>query len=131
MTFQEEISPLIEELFYPSESDEPVEHLFIETEQLLPFSIENLRLLLDANEEAPIEELDLNQFWEQVTVQKEWYGEEEIVRTKNFQELKTSLEKRLTAMQGFRVGEIEIELYIIGQTDEGKIEGIKTLSVET
>jgi nuclease A inhibitor-like protein len=46
-----------------------------------------------------------------------------------------ALEKAMTTelrnLAGFRVGEIEIHIYVLGQDDSGQVVGLQTLSVET
>jgi Nuclease A inhibitor-like protein len=37
----------------------------------------------------------------------------------------------LQNLEGFRVGEIEIQIFVLGQDDSGKVAGLETLSVET
>lgn len=130
MTFQEASEPLLADLFYPSESDEPVEYISIESEKPLPFSEEDIRDFIEANE-LPISSIELPAFWEKLTTTKEWYMGEEILRVEKFTALKSAFETHLTHIQGFRVGEIEISIYVFGENASGKIEGIKTLAIES
>jgi Nuclease A inhibitor-like protein len=37
----------------------------------------------------------------------------------------------LQNLEGFRVGEIEIQIFVLGQDDSGKVARLETLSVET
>jgi len=130
MTFQEACEPLLADLFYPSESDEPVEYISIESEKPLPFLKEDIRDFIEANEQ-PISPIELPVFWEKLTTTKEWYMGEEILRVEKFTELKNAFETHLTHIQGFRVGEIEVSIYVFGENASGKIEGIKTLAIES
>jgi Nuclease A inhibitor-like protein len=34
-------------------------------------------------------------------------------------------------LEGFRVGEIQIKIFVLGKDDSGKVAGLQTLSVET
>lgn len=130
MAFKDNSEALLSELFYPSESDEPVEYISIDTEKHLPFSEDDIRDFLDTANQ-PIEMLDLATFWDFLTTTKAWYIGEEILRVEKFSELKTMMETQLVNLQGFRVGEIEIAIYVLGENQAGQIEGIKTLSIET
>jgi hypothetical protein len=122
---------LLTDLYYPSESDEPIEFFFTEENYILPIIGNDFRMLLKLAEDIIIEPLDIEQFWNSVTEINDWYGEEQIAKTKQFEKLKNTLFEHLENVQGFRVGEIEIDVYLFGNNSDGEIEGIKTMLVET
>jgi Nuclease A inhibitor-like protein len=37
----------------------------------------------------------------------------------------------LRNLEGFRVGEIQIKIFVLGKEDSGRVVGLQTLSVET
>lgn len=45
--------------------------------------------------------------------------------------LQKAMTEELRNLAGFRVGEIQIQIFVLGQDDSGKVCGLKTLSVET
>jgi hypothetical protein len=45
--------------------------------------------------------------------------------------LQKAMTEELQALEGFRVGEIEIHIFVLGKDDSGKVAGLRTLSVET
>lgn len=126
----ERVAPLLENLLYPSESDESVHFLSLpwvggkevfvrEFGELL-----GLEAAKDVAEEAP------ECFWSPVTADREWYGTEERERTARFVELRKILEENLEHIQYFEVGEVEVGLFLVGQSDQS-IMGIKTTAVRT
>jgi hypothetical protein len=122
---------LLTDLYYPSESDEPIVVFSTEENHSLPIIENDFRTLLKLAEDIIIEPLDIEQFWNSVTEINDWYGEEQIAKTKQFEKLKNTLFEHLENVQGFRVGEVEIDVYLFGNNSDGEIEGIKTMLVET
>ena len=45
--------------------------------------------------------------------------------------LHNAMTEELHDIEGFRVGEIEIQIFVLGQYGSGKVVGLRTLSVET
>jgi Nuclease A inhibitor-like protein len=78
-----------------------------------------------------IESMDLADLLAPVIAVEDWYEAEELALVDRYQKLLQSIESNLSEVQVFRVGEVEIDIYIIGKTPTGDIVGLKTLSVET
>lgn len=127
---RERVAPLLENLLYPSESDEPVQFLYLPWNGVREITAREFTELsgLEASEE--VTEKVPERFWLPVTVERQWYGDEERERTAQFVELRSILEESLEHIQYFEVGAVEIELYLIGQSNQS-IMGIKTTSVRT
>jgi hypothetical protein len=81
--------------------------------------------------DTAIETISLGDFFAPALEIADWYGEEELADVKRYQDLKTTIESNLDQVQVFRVGEVEITVYILGKTPEGDMVGLKTLVVET
>ena len=126
----ERIAPLLEDLLYPSESDEPVEFLSLPWEGKEEVTFQKFSELLSLPTADDMVEDKPERFWSLVTFDQEWYGEEEKARTARFMELKRVLEDNLTHFQYFEVGEVEVVLYLVGQLDQ-RIMGVKTMVVRT
>jgi Nuclease A inhibitor-like protein len=45
--------------------------------------------------------------------------------------LQKAMTGELQNLEGFRVGEIQIQIFVLGTDDSGKVAGLRTLSVET
>jgi hypothetical protein len=78
-----------------------------------------------------IESMDLADLFAPVIAVEDWYEEAELAVVDRYKVLLESIESNLAEVQVFRLGEVEIEIYIIGKTPTGDIVGLKTRSVET
>lgn len=127
----DKLTPLLTDLFYPSESDEPVEFVTCPLKQAEPLSVTQIKEWLLVPPSVYVEERPEADFWAPVTTDEDWYGDEEKERTNRFRQLNELLEGHLTDRQVFRVGEGEIDLYLLGRPAEGERIGLKTKVVET
>lgn len=125
------LSDLLKDLFYPSESDEPVDYVEYSVDFEPPLTVGHLKDLLLITPEIYVEEIPENEFWEPVVTTQDWYEEEEKNRTVRFTELKNRMEQLLSDRQVFRIGETEVDLYLLGRKLDGCWAGLKTLVVET
>ena len=125
-----QVQPLLTNLFYPSESDEAVEWVTCPLKTAQPLSVSQLKewlllppsVFIDVSHEAD--------FWELVTTEETWYGADEKARTATFKQLQTLMQP-LPDRQLFRVGETEIDLYLLGRMPDDTWAGLKTKVVET
>jgi len=92
---------------------------------------ENLLLQTGNKPDAPVEERDFAGFFTRLTKIQDWFGDEEKQTAAKFTRLKELLEKNLKDLKVFKVGRIEIDIYIVGLDGEGNLTGIKTKAVET
>lgn len=129
-SLSERLTPLLENLLYPSESDEPVSFISLLGNNQGVITAREFVELLGLKEAENVAELMPESFWSSVVVDQEWYEVEERERTARFVELKRILEENLEHIQYFEVGEVETGLYLIGQSEE-HIEGIKTTAIRT
>jgi hypothetical protein len=116
------------DLLWSSESDYPFEIVTwkqgIEITPTALFGSED-----DAN--RSIETLTLTELFAPVLTVEDWYEAEEIAQVNRYTELFHAIESNLAQVQVFRVGEVEIAIYIVGKTPAGDLVGIKTHVVET
>ncbi len=82
-------------------------------------------------ESTQIEGQELDEFFQEVVTSKDWYGEEELAECQRYQDLVGFLKNSLSEVKVYRLGEVELKVYILGQTPNGNILGIETISVET
>lgn len=130
-TFSEKITPLLTDLLYPSESDEPLEPVTCYLDQEEPLTVSQIKDWQMLPPSVYVEEQPEADFWEPVTTQQDWYGEDEKRRTEKFQDLRKFMEQQLTVRQVFRVGEAEMDVYLVGRTESGERAGLKTKVVQT
>ena len=121
---------LLDGLLYPSESDEPVQFLSLPRAESGKITASELAKLFGLAEGEEVIEREPERFWSVVTTDWEWYGPEERERTARFVEIRCLLEQELKEIQYFETGEVEVGLYLLGQS-EGNIVGIKTIAVRT
>lgn len=81
--------------------------------------------------ELAIESVTLTDLFEPVLTIEDWYEQAELDLVDRYTNLLDSIGNNLGEAQVFRVGEVEIDIYIIGKTPTGDIVGLKTRSVET
>ena len=130
-SFSDQINPLLTDLLYPSESDEPLEVVTCYLKQAEPLTVSQIKDWQMLPPSVYVEEIPESDFWEPVTTEQNWYEEEEKARTKKFQELKQFLENQLAVRQVFRVGESEMDVYLLGRQTDGERAGIRTTIVQT
>ena len=116
------------DLLWVSESDYPFEIVTWEhgTEMILAKLFPNL-----AGTDESIDTIELTDFFAPVLVTEDWYEETELAQVDRYTELLHTIESNLTEVKVFRVGEVEITVYIIGKTPDGDLVGLKTQVVET
>lgn len=129
--FIEQVKPLLTDLLYPSESDEPIETLICYLKQKEPMTVSQVKEWLLLSPSVYVEETPEADFWEPVVTHQDWYGDEEKARTDKFRQLKDVIERALTVRQVFRVGDTEIDVYLLGLQENGERAGIKTKVVQT
>jgi spore germination protein YaaH len=116
-------------LLFMSESDYPFEVVRWEgTEELSP---ERLRRAAAQDATAPVEERTIADFFRVVAGEQEWKGEAELALAKRYQMLARLLEENLKGVSVYRVGRINIGVYVVGRSEEGNWLGVSTRVVET
>lgn len=116
------------DLLWSSESDYPFE---IVTWQQ---GVELTPTALFSNLEQPdlsIETITLADFFAPVITVEDWYETAEIKQVDRYTELLHTIESHLAEVRVFRIGEVEIAIYIVGKTPSGDLVGLKTQAIET
>jgi len=96
-----------------------------------PFTPELLLQRTEHPAETPVETIAPETFFAGVTQVQDWQGEEERAIASRYQALLATLKQHLSDLTVYRVGTIEIDLYIIGKTQAGNFVGLSTKAVET
>jgi hypothetical protein len=120
-----------EGLFYLSEIDAPFTYFNWGPPQSSLPGAQQVRQVLGLGADTALEQLTLEHFLRNHAVEQEWHSKEDKQTVSRFQALKATLEAQLSHIEVFRIGQIEIEAYIIGLTKEGELAGLKTHLVET
>ena len=125
----EQIKKASEGLYYISETDA----------EITPFagsvaeSVSKEEILRQTKNafDTPIEERNFAEIFKRLTKIQDWYGEEETAAVAKFVVLKELLEKNLRDLKVFRIGETELDIYVVGLDAEDNLLGIETKAVET
>jgi hypothetical protein len=125
----EELKEATRDLMFMSESDYPFEIVRWKDEK--EPTPEFLRESAKLDESAPVKTQSAAEFFSAATSEPDWKGEEERATAKRFQALVSLLEENLKELKVFRVGEIDIPVYIVGRAPSGNWLGISTRVVET
>lgn len=117
------------DLLYMSESDYPFE-IFERTGAGPLDTAAFLRAAgLPAN--TPVETRTVDQFFSWIAREEAGMDPEEAATTARFRELRRTLGQHLTNLRVFRTGEIEVKVWILGNTACGDLAGVTTISIET
>lgn len=126
------IEPLLTDLYYPSESDEPVE--FVELNlppEAEPLNERSAGEFLTRKPPRQVDELTVDEFFAPVVEVEEWFTEEEREAAQHFAQVREILQHHLTDLKAFKLGYNERDLYLLGLTPEGQRAGLKTKVTET
>lgn len=112
-----QLSELIEDLWWCSESDQLWELERWDT-------LDKLNL-----EDA--ETVDIDRFFSKAIQSKSWYGKEENREVKQYQALIEWLKTNLTELKIYRIGEVNIDIYVVGKSSNNEWIVLHTVAVET
>ena len=79
----------------------------------------------------PVRITNVDEFFTPLTDYQAWFGAMEKAEAQKYCELRDVIRQRLSNPRVFRVGEIEIDIFVIGRSDQGDWAGVKTRAVET
>jgi len=129
--FEQTVTPLLTNLLYPSESDEPLQSVSCYLNQPESLTVSQIKDWQMLPPSVYVEERPETEFWEPVVTEQDWYGDDENARTASFQKLHTFITTTLSNRQVFYVGQSEIDVYLLGQLSTGERAGIKTNVIQT
>ena len=123
----EELREATRGLTYMSESDYPFEVFRWEREP----TPEHLRALAGSEPGAAVETRTAAEFFRAAASEPEWKGAEDLALARRFQRLLRLLEENLADLKVYRVGEINMPVYVVGRSASGAWLGLSTRVVET
>jgi hypothetical protein len=128
-SLSQRLASLTSGLTFQSESDYPVEPFAREAGKGAP-SPEEFAAGRSGGD-AGVRELSLDSFLSNATQEQDWQDEEARARAKRFQALVEFLKASLKDVKVYRVGGVEADVYVVGETESGDFAGVKTKVVET
>ena len=123
-----QLRSLTANLLWMSEADYPFE-VFIWDEQTI--TPEQLKEKTGHSLDCPVEATEIDKFFKRAVKEEDWHNEEEAAEVKRYQELVERLKQNLKDIQVYRLGKVEVDIYIIGVTANAHIAGLSTKAVET
>lgn len=127
--FSSELEKSVKDLWYMSETDAKVE--IFAGKKADSVTKEILVEQINISSETNIEERDFAEFFENLTKIQGWYGEEEKETAAKFSTVQKLLEENLKNLKIFKIGQIEIDIYVVGLNSQNILTGIMTRAVET
>ncbi|HEY3298690.1 MAG TPA: nuclease A inhibitor family protein [Armatimonadota bacterium] len=124
------LSQSVEGLLYSSESDEPFDVIEWHGEGI---ALDERRILelTSSDADTSVETLTLDDFFGPLIADEAWFGREERESAEKYRSLRDLLCRELSDVRMYRVGEVEVGVYIVGRTADGEWVGLHTRSVET
>jgi Nuclease A inhibitor-like protein len=81
--------------------------------------------------DSPTQTISVDNFFSAATTESDWHGDEEKEIVAKFKALVQTIKLNLANPIVYRLGKIEIDVYIIGETPTGDLAGLSTKVVET
>lgn len=125
----EEIGRAADGLLFMSEADYPLETVRVEGPGEV--SPGRLRELAGAAEESPVAIQSPDEFFRAAAAEPDWKDERERAEARRYQALVRLLKENLGDLRVYRVGEINIPVYVLGRSASGNWLGLRTRVVET
>jgi hypothetical protein len=117
-------------LLFTSESDEPFE-VFEWKNGTGSLTEERLLEFAGKPKDSPVKSVPLDMFFADLTKEQDWHADDEKTAVEQYRNLLSVLKDRLSDVKVFRVGEVEVAIYVVGQAKDGGWVGVKTTAVET
>jgi hypothetical protein len=125
----ETLTKAVEGLTFPSETDAPFTPFF--WEEASDSAPTKEIVAAHSNKEAgDITSKSLAALFKPLVQEEEWHNEAEKAEVRRYAELQETLKATLKQIKVFRIGEVEIDVYIVGTTSGGYA-GLQTKAVET
>ncbi|HEX8071334.1 MAG TPA: nuclease A inhibitor family protein [Pyrinomonadaceae bacterium] len=116
-------------LLFMSETDAPFAPVSWSHEgELTPDAV---RELTKHDAATPVEVVSADDFFRAAVSEPDWKGPEELATARRFQTLLRLLHEKLADPRAYRVGKIELDVYVVGRAPSGKWLGLSTRVVET
>jgi hypothetical protein len=124
-----EIGEAVDGLTFMSESDHPFEVLH--WVGLAEISHEYLRNLSGFPADAPVEVISVDDLFRVASSEAEWKSAAERAAAKRYQALVRLLKENLNDLKVYRIGAINIAVYVVGRQVAGRWIGVSTRLIET
>jgi hypothetical protein len=128
--FLQELQEATAGLLFMSESDYPFQ--VIEWDQAIEITPDYLRQQsAGVNSQTPVRRQSVDEFFRSATSEPQWKKGRELETARRYQTLVRLLKEYLTDLTVYRVGEIDITIFILGKNESGDLVGLTTRVIET
>ncbi|MGQ9806634.1 MAG: nuclease A inhibitor family protein [Chlorobiales bacterium] len=117
-------------LYFPSESDFPFEIVIWENFASDIFNTEKWLEHVGLPANSPLENTSIDYLFRNLSVEQAWHDDVQKEQVATFKALQEFLQAHLADLTVYRIGKIEITIFIIGKFGNDVI-GLKTQAVET
>ena len=124
------LQDLTNDLLWISETDAPFE-VFNWESQSAKLTDQELLERTHHPMDTAIETVSFDEFFAATTQDQDWFGMEEKAVAAKYRLLVDLLRQHLSDLKVYRVGEVRIDLYVVGQMQTGEVIGLATQAVET
>lgn len=114
----------------PSESDYPFTPFVWSGQAAVPLTPIRLLQLTGNPPDRNVETVELDYFLRNVAQPQEWHDDLQQATVKQFQALATTLKTTLTDLQVYRIGTVQVDVYIVGKVGADLV-GLATKVIET
>lgn len=118
-------------LLFMSESEYPFEVFLWQSKEKQQVNPEFILSKLNKPSDTKVEFVDLDSFFDVATTEEDWHSKEDKEIVKKYQNLVKVIKENLGDIKVARLGDIEIDVYIIGQVPSGDLAGVCTKVIET
>lgn len=125
---------LVADLWYPSETDAPVVVVVwpVPSPEAASADPPPTPISQDlAASGAPLTEHSADQFFQPILRQPFWHSAQGEHLAQRYEALQQFLQAKLSNLRTYRLGQVEVTLYVVGQHPNGNYLGVKTQVVET
>ena len=124
-----ELTQATDGLLFMSESDYPFEPVrWLDQTELTPDAV---RRLTGSDESAPIETQSVNDLFRPAATEADWKNAQQLAAARRYQALVGWLQDNLADVRVYRIGRVQIDVYIVGRSAAGSWIGLKTRVIET
>ncbi len=81
--------------------------------------------------DTSVETLEVDRFFARATRVQDWHDESQAQEVRQYQKLVKRLQEMLQQVLVYRLGTVEVDIYIVGKTPSGNWAGLSTKAVET
>lgn len=123
-----ELEAACDNLLWRSETDYPFEVTVLPAER----SLSSTEWLLKGYPtDTPVNIGSLDDFFGKATIERAWFDSRELNLVRRYKNLRDLLETTLENLKVYRIGDVEIDVYLLGDTEDDQVVGVKTKVVET